>query len=76
MRRNTRRADQNKYTAKQKPAELTLQISAIEREIVEHLRPAAELNRELRAYLGRDELQFARTRIGWEKGPSPSSQLM
>lgn len=45
-------------TAKQKPTELTNRISTIEREIVEHRRPAEELNQELRAYLGRDELQF------------------
>ncbi|MFQ5644508.1 MAG: AAA family ATPase, partial [Thiogranum sp.] len=44
--------------AKKKPAELREKISTIEREIIEHRRPAEELNRELRAYLGRDELQF------------------
>lgn len=33
-------------------------IIVLEREIVEHRRPAEELNAELRAYLGRDELQF------------------
>ena len=43
---------------KEKPDELINQISIIEREIVEHFRPAEELNNELRAYLGRDELQF------------------
>ncbi len=40
--------------ATQKPAELTNQINTIESEIIEHRRPAEELNRELRAYLGRD----------------------
>lgn len=40
------------------PAELEKKISDIEREIVEHRRPAEELNRELQAYLGRDELKF------------------
>jgi len=37
---------------------LQTQIADIERDIVEHRRPADELNSELRAYLGRDELRF------------------
>lgn len=45
-------------TAQRKPVELQEKISTIEREIVEHRRPAEELNHELRAYLGRDELKF------------------
>ena len=45
-------------TAMQRPTELETQIGDIEHRIVEHRRPAQELNRELRAYLGRDELQF------------------
>lgn len=43
---------------KQKPTELTNKIAAIERDIVEHRRPAEELNQELLSYLGRDELRF------------------
>ena len=45
-------------TAKRKPAELQNQINAIEKEIIEHRRPADELTVELRNYLGRDELKF------------------
>lgn len=45
-------------TAQRKPTELQEKLRTIEREIVEHRRPAEELNHELRAYLGRDELGF------------------
>lgn len=34
------------------------EIADIERNIVEHRRPADELNNELKAYIGRDELRF------------------
>ena len=37
---------------------LKQKISVIERQLVEHRHPAEELNRELTAYLGRDDLQF------------------
>jgi Uncharacterized protein conserved in bacteria len=40
-------------------------IVKIEREIVEHLRPAEELNAELRAYLGRNELRFEVKETGY-----------
>lgn len=64
-------------TAKQKPTELTNRISAIERDIVEHRRPAEELNRELRAYLGRDELQFDIKDTGYAltRGGQPALHL-
>lgn len=64
-------------TAKQRPAELTIQISAIESVIVEHRRPAEELNRELRAYLGRDELQFDVKDTGYAltRGGQPALHL-
>lgn len=64
-------------SAKQKPAELTTQINAIEREIIEHRRPAEELNRELRAYLGRDELQFNVRDTGYAltRGGQPALHL-
>lgn len=38
--------------------DLSNQIGALERDILEHQRPADELNSELRSYLGRDELTF------------------
>jgi wobble nucleotide-excising tRNase len=44
--------------ASRDPAELEKKISDIESEIVEHRRPAEQLNRELQAYLGRDEIKF------------------
>lgn len=44
--------------ARQKPTKLQDKIGTIERQIVEHRRPAEELNRELHAYLGRDELHL------------------
>lgn len=44
--------------ASRDPAELEKKIIDIERKIVEHRRPAEELNRELQAYLGRDEIKF------------------
>jgi len=63
--------------AKQKPTELTNQIREIEREIVEHRRPAEELNRELRAYLGRDELKFDIKDTGYalRRGDLPALHL-
>jgi len=42
-----------------KPKELEDKIADIEREIIEHRKPAEELNQRLRAYLGHGELTFA-----------------
>jgi wobble nucleotide-excising tRNase len=44
---------------------LKKQIAQLERDIVEHRRPADELNTELRAYLGRDELRFEVKETGY-----------
>ena len=41
------------------------EIAQIEREIVEHRRPAAELNEDLRRYLGHGELQLTVTETGY-----------
>ena len=41
-------------------------IARIEREIVEHRRPAAELNEDLRRYLGHGELQLTVKETGYE----------
>ena len=41
-----------------KPATIQSEIDALEHAILEHRRPADELTRELREYLGRDELHF------------------
>ncbi len=45
--------------------ELNQKITAIERQLVEHRRPAEEMNRELTAYLGRDDLQFEVEETGY-----------
>jgi wobble nucleotide-excising tRNase len=46
--------------------DLTAKILALEKDIVEHRRPAEELNVELRGYLGRDELKFEMFRNGYQ----------
>jgi wobble nucleotide-excising tRNase len=63
--------------AKKTPDELKEQIGKIERDIVEHRRPAEELNHELRAYLGRDELRFGVKDAGYAltRGGQPASHL-
>jgi wobble nucleotide-excising tRNase len=60
-----------------KPAEIRKNITSIERNIIEHRRPAEELNRELRAYLGRDELIFEIKETGYalSRGGQPASDL-
>lgn len=40
------------------PAQLQQQISELEQGLVEHMKPAAELNEEMTAYLGHSELQL------------------
>jgi wobble nucleotide-excising tRNase len=52
-------------------------IATVEREIVEHRRPAEELNAELHAYLGRDELRFEVKETGYSmtRGGQPASNL-
>lgn len=51
-------ADAALDSAKGKPAGIEAQIRALESQILEHQRPADELTKELREYLGRDELRF------------------
>ncbi len=48
-----------------KPVAIQKQIDELERAILEHRRPADELTEELRAYLGRDELRFEVSGIGY-----------
>lgn len=45
---------------------LNAKILALEKEVVEHRRPAEELNQELRSYLGRDELCFSLSGNGYQ----------
>jgi wobble nucleotide-excising tRNase len=53
------------------------QIVTVERDIVEHRRPAEELNAELHAYLGRDELRFEVKEAGYSmtRNGQPASNL-
>jgi wobble nucleotide-excising tRNase len=59
------------------PATLKTKIEAIERGIVEHQRPAEELNIELRSYLGHDELLLDVKDTGYvmTRGGQPASDL-
>lgn len=53
-----RAAAESLAAATETPAELQAEIDDLERALIEHRRPADELNEELRTYLGRDELRF------------------
>ena len=57
--------------------ELERQIAGMERDIVEHRRPADELNRELRAYLGHDQLTIAVRDTGYSitRAGQPATHL-
>ncbi|MEX2135779.1 MAG: AAA family ATPase [Chloroflexota bacterium] len=59
------------------PPILKTRIEAIEREIVEHRRPAEELNAELRSYLGHDELHLDVKDAGYAmtRGGQPAGDL-
>ena len=52
--------------ASSKSAVLTERILKIQSEIVEHRRPADELNADIRSYLGRDELTFEIRENGYQ----------
>ena len=53
------------------------EIADLEKQIVEHRLPAEELNNELKAYLGRDELRFKVKEAGYElaRGDYSASDL-
>ncbi|MCH8955524.1 AAA family ATPase [candidate division KSB1 bacterium] len=46
--------------------ELTQQIEILEREIIEHRKPAEELNQDLQNYLGRSDLRFEVMETGYQ----------
>ena len=52
-------------------------IAALERQVRQHQRPAEELNREMAAYLGRDELRFEVEQNGYRimRGGHPATHL-
>jgi len=60
-----------------KTSALQGEIDMLERQILEHRRPADELTEELRAYLGRDELRFEVRGNGYAltRGGQPVSNL-
>jgi wobble nucleotide-excising tRNase len=60
-----------------KPRALKEEIEGIEREIVEHRKPAEELNAELCSYLGRDELRLVVKETGYTmtRGEQPARDL-
>lgn len=60
-----------------KPPGIQKQIDALESQILEHRRPADELTKELREYLGRDELRFEVKGAGYAlmRGGQPVSHL-
>jgi len=58
-------ADDAQRAVADKPKLLQGQIASIERAIVEHRKPAEELNLELHAYLGHDELRFEIKETGY-----------
>lgn len=64
-------------TASNKAALLRQQIRALEADVLQHRRPAEELNQEIAAYLGRDELQFEVEQNGYRitRGGHPANHL-
>ena len=76
----TKRVSASQSEAKQASHEvdrLQRDIAQLEKEIVEHRRPAAELNEDLRKYLGHGELQLEVKDTGYEitRGGEPAQSL-
>ena len=69
--------DDKVTTAHAKILELKAQIEQLQREIRQHRQPAEELNREIAAYLGRDELRFQPEQNGYliTRGGVPAAHL-
>jgi wobble nucleotide-excising tRNase len=72
-----RRAQEKLKAAKEEVQRLDEEIAALQREIVEHLRPARELNEELRNYLGHNELRLEVRDTGYiiTRGVVPAQSL-
>jgi wobble nucleotide-excising tRNase len=77
LRAATTAAESSVSAAAGKAEGLLYQMVAVEREIVEHRRPAEELNAELQAYLGRNELRFEVKEAGYSmtRNGQPASDL-
>ncbi len=58
-------ATTDEQSAQQKIQQLNNDISLLEREIIQHRKPAEDLNEELKSYLGHDELQFEIKETGY-----------
>lgn len=78
----TRSAAVSNATANQKTAtdtanDLKRQIAALQQQVLQHRRPAEELNKELASYLGRDELRFEVEQNGYKimRGDQPALHL-
>lgn len=63
--------------ARERIAPIPEQVKELQSEIRQHLKPAEELNREMAAYLGRDELHFEVKDTGYTimRGPNPAMHL-
>jgi len=72
-----RKAEEELRTADGEVRRLDEKIAALEREIVEHRRPAEELNEDLRKYLGHDELRLEVRDTGYiiTRGGVPAQSL-
>ena len=71
------RATADVQTKEKEIKHLGLEIARLEREIVEHRRPAEELNRDLRSYLGHHELSLEIKENGYTitRGGVPAQSL-
>jgi len=72
-----RKAEEELRTADEEVRNLDQKMAALEREIVEHRRPAEELNEDLRKYLGHDELRLEVRDTGYiiTRGGVPAQSL-
>lgn len=70
-------ADGHLTTAREQVGRLKTQIDELEIQVRQHRRPAEELNQEIAAYLGRDELRFEVDQNGYRitRGGHPAMHL-
>jgi len=66
LRNALKEAENRVKTLKEAVRNLRENIKQLEGEIIEHLRPAEELNKDLRKYLGHDELRLKVKETGYE----------
>ncbi|MBI5791136.1 MAG: AAA family ATPase [Rhodocyclales bacterium] len=70
-------ARENATAAREEAEKIKKQIADLELEVRQHRRPAEELNEEVAAYLGRDELRFEVEQNGYRitRGSQPATHL-